>query len=759
MRFRFFYVLVILLAHSPYSLAAPFDDLALRENSDSVGNLDLKTSVHRGLALSSKYSLPATIARTHRLAVLREPIMTWLEEHEIPVEKDGLHHKMESLFLTWRKVEQEFHQFLSELPWRGLSEFKDFQLESFLAENDFLEKPPVNDLIPGAARQLVAEIPMNHPETENIEGFQSKLETQLEAWALHAAEQGDEITLARVENLRLESKKLKKWLKRKSKKSRESFLTRMFYLPSEKASLTDTVQGILRAIGRILRSIFNPGARGESIQVHFNHPPESNQLDHFLLMALDTVLTHPRPRLWMHLYQLNHEPVVNKILDIAKRIGPEKVRLILEEHYIRDDFVPDGDGISFREAYLKLREAGIEIRTDRYQGSSGSGQSHNKFFVINDNRVWTGSYNITKRGTFKNTNHGINIQSKKLNQIYAGEFKTMWEGKFQKHKWNTTHHYEVMVDGTRIEVYFSPQDNVGHVIQKKLLEANHSIEVAMFFLSDTMLLNTLALQKDRGIAVNLLLDNLTLGVRLGQVAGKKRRLRDFLAEHEIPYKKDGGGSHLHHKFAILDARTDSDPMVISGSHNWTKSAREKNDENILVIHSREIALKFHDWWAQSYGEEIPVSDPLPDLVDFPKIEKLERDGNSLRIQMGSLGKMQPELFYGKKSCLSTEETTSTLVCILPDFFKRSRDGILDLQVTGLGTVDAFAFTNADERISRATYRLWRRLLNVKQWEECSPDNPLSESCMFPIHEFPQSNCLKRRGDLNRLIDWRSCSQF
>jgi phosphatidylserine/phosphatidylglycerophosphate/cardiolipin synthase-like enzyme len=41
---------------------------------------------------------------------------------------------------------------------------------------------------------------------------------------------------------------------------------------------------------------------------------------------------------------------------------------------------------------------------------------------------------------------------------------------------------------------------------------------------------------------------------------------------------------MHHKVIIID-----DQIVITGSYNFSKSAKTRNDENTLVIHSPEIA--------------------------------------------------------------------------------------------------------------------------------------------------------------------------
>jgi hypothetical protein len=46
----------------------------------------------------------------------------------------------------------------------------------------------------------------------------------------------------------------------------------------------------------------------------------------------------------------------------------------------------------------------------------------------------------------------------------------------------------------------------------------------------------------------------------------------------------------HHKYLIVDeGRTDSDPTLLTGSHNWSNAANTVNDENTIVFHSQRIA--------------------------------------------------------------------------------------------------------------------------------------------------------------------------
>lgn len=47
----------------------------------------------------------------------------------------------------------------------------------------------------------------------------------------------------------------------------------------------------------------------------------------------------------------------------------------------------------------------------------------------------------------------------------------------------------------------------------------------------------------------------------------------------------------HNKVMIMDGE-----MVVMGSFNFTKSAEEGNAENLLIIHSKELAAKYAANW-------------------------------------------------------------------------------------------------------------------------------------------------------------------
>jgi hypothetical protein len=56
----------------------------------------------------------------------------------------------------------------------------------------------------------------------------------------------------------------------------------------------------------------------------------------------------------------------------------------------------------------------------------------------------------------------------------------------------------------------------------------------------------------------------------------------------------GSSGIMHNKYMIIDqGAPESDPMVLTGSHNWSAAADNENDENTLIIHDATIANLYY----------------------------------------------------------------------------------------------------------------------------------------------------------------------
>lgn len=73
----------------------------------------------------------------------------------------------------------------------------------------------------------------------------------------------------------------------------------------------------------------------------------------------------------------------------------------------------------------------------------------------------------------------------------------------------------------------------------------------------------------------------------------------------------GTNKSLHHKYAIIDhSNPESDPIVITGSHNWSGAAETTNDENTLIIHDATVANLFYQEFMALYGFATGIEDNI-----------------------------------------------------------------------------------------------------------------------------------------------------
>ncbi|MCZ7613083.1 MAG: phospholipase D-like domain-containing protein [Ignavibacteriaceae bacterium] len=248
-------------------------------------------------------------------------------------------------------------------------------------------------------------------------------------------------------------------------------------------------------------------------------------------------------------------------------------------------------------SYQSLINNGIPYINDRFGNNDGNGLQHNKFFIIDyrggsPDSVWvmTGSWNPTDPGTNNDRQNLIEIQDVALAGAYTVEFNEMWGSnnevpnaqfsRFSSRKYNNTPHI-FKINGNRIQSYFSPSDFTNSKIGKTLGKAQKSINGAVMTITRRDLADTVIVIKNDGKKTRLILSNNTdTGSQFSylQSNGVDIRLKGF---------SDG---LLHHKYAIVDAEPYGYPAtVITGSHNWSSSAENSNDENTIIVQNDRVA--------------------------------------------------------------------------------------------------------------------------------------------------------------------------
>jgi len=223
-----------------------------------------------------------------------------------------------------------------------------------------------------------------------------------------------------------------------------------------------------------------------------------------------------------------------------------------------------------------LREAGIDVLGDRREGLM-----HNKFVIIDRWEVWTGSTNFTTNGVYRNDNNLVRIRSTHLAQDYTVEFEEMFlNDAFGPNSPANTPYPGLTVNGIPLEVYFSPDDGALNHILTWVSQAQQSVYfLAYSFTSDELAEALLARAAD-GVAVTGVFEADQYRANIGT---EFDRLRDG----GLSVRLDGNPNHMHHKVLIIDEH-----IVITGSYNFTASAEQRNDENLLVIDDPALASQY-----------------------------------------------------------------------------------------------------------------------------------------------------------------------
>jgi phosphatidylserine/phosphatidylglycerophosphate/cardiolipin synthase-like enzyme len=231
----------------------------------------------------------------------------------------------------------------------------------------------------------------------------------------------------------------------------------------------------------------------------------------------------------------------------------------------------DADSEPGRGQFKMLQDAGIEVRAD-----TRSALMHNKFWIFDGETAWTGSTNITESGVFQQNNNTIVIHSPEVAAIYEREFEEMWNGQFGPKSPSTADQQSVTVNGTPIQVYFSPEDKVMDHMIPIVSSARSNIRFLAFNFTDYPLAKAMIDRASAGV------DTAGIYEKTGSETDSSE-MKTFYCAH-VPVRQDGNPRFLHDKIIVIDNH-----IVISGSFNFSSNATDNNDENVIIIDSPEIA--------------------------------------------------------------------------------------------------------------------------------------------------------------------------
>lgn len=271
--------------------------------------------------------------------------------------------------------------------------------------------------------------------------------------------------------------------------------------------------------------------------------------------------------------------------DYGTSLYPDTKKMIEEFYFKTDIFVPIAQR-QFDEAFTR----------------SQSALMHNKFVIVDNKYLWTGSTNITDSCMTFNANNSVVIYSPEIVQIYEKEFSQMYnDNKFHVLKNIIPNKSNIQINSkTSISVLFSPVDKaISKGVLPQIKKSNKSIYISMFYLTNYWITDALIDAHNRGVDVKIIADATLMKEPKAQIL----RLRNA----GIPVKIENWKGKMHQKSAVFDCE-----YTIVASTNWTGASEYANDENMLIIKNSDIAKKqtkeFFRLWnsiPNRYLNEIP----------------------------------------------------------------------------------------------------------------------------------------------------------
>ena len=135
----------------------------------------------------------------------------------------------------------------------------------------------------------------------------------------------------------------------------------------------------------------------------------------------------------------------------------------------------------------------------------------------------------------------------------------------------------------KTDIYFSLYDNPRKEIIKNINQAEAFINIAMYIFTDRDIALPLVKAQERGVKVRLYLDQEQAVYLYSQSR--------FLAQKGINIRISSNNYIMHNKFAIIDNH-----ILLTGSYNWTFSANNRNDENLMVIDDPDVIARYQDYF-------------------------------------------------------------------------------------------------------------------------------------------------------------------
>jgi phosphatidylserine/phosphatidylglycerophosphate/cardiolipin synthase-like enzyme len=161
--------------------------------------------------------------------------------------------------------------------------------------------------------------------------------------------------------------------------------------------------------------------------------------------------------------------------------------------------------------------------------------------------------------------------------------------------------FGLVCEGKIRQVYFAPDDTIQQLLIYLINEEKKSIRLTAYSFTDGDVADALVRAMHRGVAIELIVDPACILDRFGKVRDLQEHAIDVYI-YNPNYSKINKNrlitSIMHNKFILFACNLLGKALLWTGSYNFTKSAHQRNQENVIVLDDEVVIAK--------YGEQFEV---------------------------------------------------------------------------------------------------------------------------------------------------------
>jgi len=309
-------------------------------------------------------------------------------------------------------------------------------------------------------------------------------------------------------------------------------------------------------------------------------------------------------------------------------------------------FVGHGDELATSKGLKALQQAGVPMVL-----RPSTALMHHKFMVVDGHLVAFGSMNFTTYAADQNDENLVFADSAELAAIFEGELEQMFAGKFGTKKVARAVRPTVALEGGTVALHFSPKEATATRLREALASAQTRVYFMVYSFTLAEVAADMVALRQRGVEVVGVFDKGSASSRYSQ--------DDFLVANGVSVYLDGNenssgfaGGRLHDKVMIIDAGG-SDPLVVTGSYNWSAGASNENDETLAILGGQRFVAPYVAEFCRIYKVSSAASQQvaLPSLcVDRPLVALTEVmanpdgiDKNEEYVEVANLGNAPADL--------------------------------------------------------------------------------------------------------------------